>query len=535
MAHSPLSVAVVLLLAVSGSLGVAVGRAAPPEATRLFPPGGTRGAAVTVKVTGSFPSWPAGAWTERPGTSWEPQTESGVFSVTVAPDAPLGVHAVRFTSAEGATPVRRFVVGHLAGIVEAEPNDRPAQALAIETLPAVVDGVLEKRGDVDLVRVRLAAGETLVAQADSNRLLRTPADPALEVVDARQSILARSLDAVGLDPRVVFRAPVDGEYVVRVWALPEAPDSTIGLAGGESWVYRLALSKGRFLVGALPLAVTKGTDTSILPLGPGLEGAAAISIPAAATLPPATGARGTASLALEEVGGMAEVAVTELPVLVGEGPATALPVVFSGVIRAARETARHRFAATKDTTLAILVEGQTSGTELDPLLSIRDAAGTVVASTDDPTGKLAWKVPADGEYAAEVSDRRGQGGPAHGYRLTIEPPAPRVRPVCDVDRLSAEPGKPIEVAIAVQREHGHAESLEFALEGAPEGVTAEKVTSTGSGDTAAKVTLVITAAGPVSAPVRITARLPDEPDAVPLAVRFGPEGVDTLWLGVKAP
>ena len=515
------------------AFGAAV--AAPPEATRLFPPGGQRGTTVTVKVSGSFPSWPAAAWTERAGTAWEPQAETGTYAVAVAPDAPLGVHLARFTSAEGATAVRRFVVGATGQVVEAEPNDRPAQALAIEELPVVVDGVLEKRGDVDLVRVRLAAGETLVAQADSNRLLRTPADLALEVVDARQSILARSLDASGLDPRVVFRAPADGTFVVRVWALPEAPDSTIGFSGGESWVYRLALSKGRFLVGSLPLVVTRGADASVLPLGPGLEGAAALPIPAAATLPDATGARSTVSLAIDGVGGVAEVAVSESPVLVGEGPAGTLPVVFAGVLRAPREKARHRFVATKDMAVSLVVEGQSIGTELDPLLSVRDAAGTLVASTDEPAGKLSWKASADGEYVAEVSDRRGQAGPGHAYRLSIEPPSPRVRLASDVDRLSGEPGKPIELTVTLQREHGHAETLEITLDGAPEGVTAEKVTSSGSGDTAAKVTLSIVAAGPVSAPVRVVARPVDKPDAPPTPVRFGPEGVGTLWLGVKAP
>lgn len=510
-------------------------RAAPPEATRLFPPGAPRGSAATVKVAGSFPSWPATAWTERPGTAWEPQAESGVYAVTVAPDAPLGVHLVRFTSAEGATAVRRFVVGASREIVEAEPNDRPAQAPLVDDLPVVVDGVLEKRGDVDLVRVRLAAGETLVAQADSNRLLRTPADLALEVVDARQSILARSLDAAGLDPRVVFRAPADGTYVVRAWALPEAPDSTIGLSGGENWVYRLTLAKGRFLVGALPSEVAQGADGALVPLGPGLEGAAAIPLPAAATLPGATGARGTVSLAIEGVGGMAEVAVSAGPVLVGEGPAGTLPALFSGVLRAPRETARHRFVATKDAPLTIVVEGQAIGTELDPLLSVRDAAGAVVASTDEPAGRLSWKAPADGEYVAEVSDRRGQAGPGHAYRLSIEPAAPRVRLVCDVDRVSGEPGKPIEVTVAVKREHGHAVNLEFALDGAPEGVTAEKVVSAGSGDGAAKVTLGVVAAGPVSGSLRISARPVDTPDAPPEPVRFGPEGVTTLWLGVTTP
>jgi hypothetical protein len=106
--------------------------------------------------------------------------------VTVAPEAALGVHLVRFTTPEGATALRRFVVGHLPEIEETEPNDKPAAATAVGESVVVVNGVLGKGGDVDLYRVTLAAGETLVAQADANRLLGTAADLTLDVADARQ-------------------------------------------------------------------------------------------------------------------------------------------------------------------------------------------------------------------------------------------------------------------------------------------------------------------------------------------------------------
>jgi hypothetical protein len=513
--------------------------AAPPEATRLFPPGAQRGTTVTVKVAGSFPAWPAAAWTERPGTLWEPQGESGTFAVTVTPDAALGAHLVRFTTPEGATALRRFIVGHLPETEETEPNDKPTAATAVGEPVVVVNGVLGKGGDVDLYRVALAAGETLVAQADANRLLGTAADLTLDLTDARHSLLARNLDAAGLDPRVVFTAPVAGDYFVRVYGFPETADATIGLAGGEAFVYRLTLSKRGFLVATLPSAISQGTDPQVAAIGWKLptEGAP-LPVPAAALAPSATGARRSVTVALEGIGGAVSLPVVEMPVVVvpqAEGGSAPPPVLFSGSLTAPKQRLAHRFSATKDVTYSLLVEGIAIGTAVDPVLSLEDIEGKRLAITDEPAGTLSWKAPADGVYAAVVRDRRGQSGPAHGYRRTIRPDLPEVKLACDGDRVTGEPGKPVELAITIGREHSFKEPLDIVLVDPPAGVTAAAVQSPPEGDAAKKVMLSITAIEPFSGPVRMAARIAGAADAAPLPVRFGPEGVESVWLGIKAP
>jgi len=518
------------LSAALAALLAATAAAAPPEATRIFPPGVRRGATVTVKVAGSFPVWPVTVWSERPGLQWEPQADPGTFAVTAAADAPLGVHLPRFVSPEGASAPRRFVVGHLPESVESEPNDRVAEAGTVEALPAVVSGVLASSGDADCHRVRLAAGERLVAQADAHRLLRSPADLVLDVVDARGNVLARTLDAAGLDPRVSVVAPADGDYVVRVWGFPETPDSTIGLAGGETFVYRLSIGRGAFLVGTEPSALTAGGEAVVRPLGAGLDGAAAVPLVARGMTAP-----GTLWVALDGVAGMAEVAVTPLAVVAAGADAVAPPVVFTGVVNASGETRAHRFTTTKEGKLTLLLEGTAIGTLLDPLLAIRDPAGAIVASTDDPAARIAWNPPADGTFVAEVRDRRGQGSPAHGYRLTIRPDQPRVALSAAIDRIAGKTGTALEVPLAVEREHGYGEILDIVLVDPPPGVTAAAIQSPAEGDAAKKVALSITAAAPLSAPVRVAARVAGKPDAPPLPVRFGPEGLDTLWLGVTPP
>ena len=492
-----------------------------------------------MKVSGSLPVWPAAAWTERPGTLWEPQPDSGTFAVTVAPDAALGAHLVRFTTPEGATALRRFVVGHLPEIEETEPNDKPAAATAVGEPAIVVNGVLGKGGDVDLYRVALAAGETLVAQADANRLLSTAADLTLDVADARHSLLARNLDAAGLDPRVVFTAPAAGEYFVRVYGFPETADATIGLAGGEGFVYRLTLSKRGFLVATLPSAISQGAEAQIAPLGWKLPAEnAPLPVPAAFLSTTATGARRSITVALDGIGGAVSLPVVEMPVVVvpqAEGGSVPPPVMFSGSLAAPKQRLAHRFTATKDVAYTLLVEGIAIGTAVDPLLSIEDGEGKRLAITDEPAGTLSWKAPADGVYTAIVRDRRGSFGPAHGYRLTIRPDLPGVKVSCDVDRASGEPGKPVELAIAIGREHGFKDSLDIVLVDPPPGITAAAVQSPPEGDAAKKVMLLITATEPFSGPLRVAARIAGAADAAPLPVRFGPEGVDSIWLGIKAP
>ena len=57
-----------------------------------------------------------------------------------------------------------------------------------------------------------------------------------------------------MDPRIVFRAPAAGLYIVRIFSFPAKPNSTIQFAGENSYVYRLALTTGPFIEYAYPLA-----------------------------------------------------------------------------------------------------------------------------------------------------------------------------------------------------------------------------------------------------------------------------------------
>src|SRR6185437_769509 len=55
----------------------------------------------------------------------------------------------------------------------------------------------------------------------------------------------------------------DGVYHVRTFAFPATPDASISFAGGESFVYRLTLTSGGLIDGAMPLALARGEPTTV--------------------------------------------------------------------------------------------------------------------------------------------------------------------------------------------------------------------------------------------------------------------------------
>lgn len=97
-----------------------------------------------------------------------------------------------------------------------------------------------------------------------------------------------------------------------------------------------------------------------------------------------------------------------------------VPGSVDGRIGAAEDADRYRFQAKSGVGIAFYVQAQEAGSSLDSVLTLRDAAGRVLASNDDFRGKdaaLAFTAPAAGEYTIEVRDVDTGGGPAYGYRL----------------------------------------------------------------------------------------------------------------------
>ena len=120
--------------------------------------------------------------------------------------------------------LRPFIAGTLPEVMEKEPNDDFKKPHALDG-SCVVNGKLEKVGDVDCFAVTLKKGQTLVASLEAHNTLRSPMDAMLQVLSADGFVLEENNDFHGLDPQLAFTAKKDGTYIARVYAFPAQPDA----------------------------------------------------------------------------------------------------------------------------------------------------------------------------------------------------------------------------------------------------------------------------------------------------------------------
>jgi Bacterial pre-peptidase C-terminal domain len=194
-----------------------------PVVTSVFPPGGRRGEKVSVELRG--PNIPTRMLRE----AVIPADERSPVLYLTADGVAAGNHDVPFFVSDGPEGI------------EVEPNDDLPAATRL-ALPITMNGQFETSGDSDHYRVTLRAGETLDVEATAHRFLRGPADTRVEILDAAGKLLAENDDGFPLDymwmhdflstdSRLSFKAPQDGEYIVRV-------REAAGLSGPRA-VYRL--------------------------------------------------------------------------------------------------------------------------------------------------------------------------------------------------------------------------------------------------------------------------------------------------------
>lgn len=492
-------------------VGVPDSPAKPPALTGFFPAGAARGQTLTVTMSGTFERWPVKCWVEGAGLSVKPGEEKGKLSVQVADDAQPGVRWVRVYDDEGATSLRPFLIGALPEVMETEPNDDPRHPQAIDPARATVNGRLAKSDDVDGYAVNLEAGQVLAADLEADRNIGSPMDAVLQVASTKGFVLAQNNDAVGRDPRILFQAPAKGTYVVRLFAFPSTPDSTIRFAGGDAYIYRLTLTTGGFIEHAFPLAVSAESPTSIAAVGPNIaEADSVLVVPsdAASDLITLTHPSLAGSALVRRVEGSLEAEV--------EPNDPASPQTFadrgavSGRIDPPGDRDAYRITMKKDEKRRFRLESRAFGLPLDAVLQVLDADAKTLVETDDVGAsidpEITFTAPADGDFRVVVRDLNRRGGPRFAYLLTATVPEPDFELKLPADLFEATPGKETKIVVTIARKDGYNDAIEVMAEGLPEGVTAAKVVSQPSDDSAKSVTLEIRAeAGPASGPFRIVA------------------------------
>ncbi len=433
-----------------------------PQVSSIFPHGGRRGTEVAVEFRGSYLD--GARELIFPGQQLEGTIVSSGFrgvraKIRIAGDAETGRHDFRLVTPRGAY-FGVFYAGPLEESSEAEPNDEPERA-QILTLPALVNGRADG-ADADYYRVHAEAGQTIVFDVAAGRL-GSALDPVLTLFDARGREIDYCDDADTFkDARLAHTFAKAGDYTVLVSASFER--------SARDAEYRLAATSGPYAASVLPAGSRRGAGVDLLIrgwnldrvdrvwLGRGLAegrivGRSATEVRARLEVPAGIAA-GSYQLYLGagsiespaplrfEIGDLPEVTVAP------ETPATELhpfrtrtPAVVNGEIPNRDGNRLHRvqyieFEAREGGRYEFRVDAWKLGMRIDPVLTLYDADGKVLAQEDDPAPNsfihhpashdpcLVYVFPRPGLYRLQVRDAAYEGGPGTGYRLTIRETEP---------------------------------------------------------------------------------------------------------------
>jgi hypothetical protein len=487
-------------LTVAGLLAVApFGHAQKvPEAGYVFPAGGKAGTTVEVLLGGYdwtpdmeffvhdrrvqfIPTGPPGPllipgppyWFGAKGRLTALPLPREVPAKFVIPaDMPPGPVHWQAANANGCTSAGVFVVGTGPEVVEDERRKAP-QVLA--SLPVTVSGRILKIEEVDRYRFVAPRDGPITCELMARRL-GAKFLGVVEVRDSKGVLVADIAGTNGTDPSLTFAAKAGAEYVVSV--------HDIDFGGDRSYVYRLTITPGPRVVGALPAAGKRGETREVEFVGVGVaSGAAKLeSVKRQVNFPTVGNAF---DYRLETPWGVAPawtLLLSDLPENV-EFPRQKkpdklrLPVGITGVLDQPDAEDRYLCDGKKGELWSLSLEACRLGSPLDVALAIVGPDGKELARNDDlpetTDAGLDFTVPADGTYQIVVSDTAGKGGSrAAIYRLVVRQPATDFALQAAAQRVSVPLGGKFDLAIKAIRRGGFKEPIALKLTGLPAGVSA---------------------------------------------------------------
>ncbi len=228
-----------------------------PQLLTVFPPGAKAGETVEVTFSGigfdgdekllfsgkGFTAEAVGkatadTKTKQPGM---PATTSVKCKVTAPKET--GTYDVRVVSKSGLSNPRAFLVGDMSEVNETEPNNDVGQAQKIE-INTTVNGVISTPTDVDFVSFKAKAGQNIVVYCLTTSIdSKLSADLIVATPDGKR--LAENRGYRGGDAVLDFKAPADGEYLVRVSQFAYT-------TGGTDHFYRLTVTDGQWIDAVFP-------------------------------------------------------------------------------------------------------------------------------------------------------------------------------------------------------------------------------------------------------------------------------------------
>jgi hypothetical protein len=463
-----------------------------PEVGYVFPAGGKAGTTIDVKLGGYdwtpdmeffvhdkrvhlIASGPPGPILIPPPPYWFgakgrianlPLPREVPAKFVIPADVPPGPIYWQAANANGGTSAGVFIVGNGTEVVENETSKTP-QLLA--GLPITVSGRLMKNEEVDRYRFVAPKDGPITCELMARRL-GAKFLGIIEVHDNKGRLIADALGANGADPSLTFAAKANAEYVVSV--------HDIDFGGDRSYVYRLSITPGPRVVGAIPAAGKRGEARDVEFVGIGVAtGAPTLeSVKRKVTFPTA-GA--VFEYKLETPFGMAppfRMLLSDLPQGVAGPARLAGSTGVTGVLDRVDAEDRHSFDWKKGEVWSLSVEAQRIGSPLDVAIAVLGSDGKELARNDDLPGTtdagLDFTVPADGTYQLVICDMAGKSGSrAAIYRLVVRRPRADFTLQLASPRVSVQLGGKFDLPVQVIRTGGFNGPIALSVKGLPAGVS----------------------------------------------------------------
>ena len=210
-----------------------------PRTLCIVPAGGKPGRRMTFSLLGDARG------TTRLQFVLPPQSEGNVGKTLLTP-----------SSGASTTPTPHPIrLSHHTNIIETEPNNDAAKANRSKALPDLAfNGVISKRGDVDMFQFRANKGDRFLIEAYCRRL-RSRMDPVVSIHKANGDLLASNDDASGRLGTGMFRynthhSSIRAEDSLLQWQCDKTANYLVSIRdhlrkGGVDYHYRVELSRAK--------------------------------------------------------------------------------------------------------------------------------------------------------------------------------------------------------------------------------------------------------------------------------------------------
>ncbi len=478
----------ILSILSTGGIRTAQGQPKPlvvnpaPQAPTLASPvtlGMKRGGSAELVLSGTNLSDPVAVLLSCPGKAAIVPDSKGAkadstkvkVKVEVPADAPIGFHTIRVATTHGVSNFRPFLVDDLPSVDEVATNRTKETAQAVPS-SCVVNGHTDTEAS-DFFKVKVAAGQTLTFEVLARRI-GSPLDPIVVLHDAktRRELLDQYADDTpGLesDCRLTHGFKEAGEVLVEV------RDTTY--RGGAGYDYRLRIGDFPGAMTAYPLAVRRGTTTTVAFAGQGAAGILPVAVRAPAD--PAIAALTVSPMRAAGASGWPlPVRLSDDPQSVEQEPnntpakATKLPVPGGVSARFLEKGDLDHFAIAgkKGEKLVVSVWTYEVNSPAEVLVRILDGKEKEIARSS-PTAvptRVEFTPPADGPYTIACEHLNYLFGPNEIYHVAVHATAPDFDVSLPLDRCEAPAGGGTSLIVAnVARLGGYAGAVELSVAGNP--------------------------------------------------------------------